>query len=39
MIYLDYSANFPANKEVLNYLSEVELKYYGNYNSSHKYHQ
>lgn len=36
MIYLDYSANFPVNKEVLNYLSEVELKYYGNYNSSHK---
>ena len=36
MIYLDYSANFPVNKEVLDYMCEVELKYYGNYNSSHK---
>lgn len=36
MIYLDYAANYPAKKEVLDTLVEVELNYYGNYNSSHK---
>lgn len=36
MIYLDYAANYPAKKEVLDALVDVELNYYGNYNSSHK---
>jgi len=35
MIYLDYSSNYPVKKEVLDYLSEVELNYYGNLNSVH----
>lgn len=36
MIYLDYAANYPTKKEVLDYLSFLELNYFGNYNSSHK---
>lgn len=36
MIYLDYAANYPTKKEVLDYLSFLELNYYGNYNSIHK---
>ncbi len=36
MIYLDYSANFPAQKEVLDTLIEVEQNYYGNCVSIHK---
>ncbi len=36
MIYLDYSANYPVKKEVLEYLSEVELNNIGNVNSIHK---
>ena len=36
MIYLDYAANYPTKKMVLDYLSEVELKYIANANSSHK---
>ena len=36
MIYLDYAANYPAKKEVLDALVDIELNYYGNYNSSHK---
>jgi cysteine sulfinate desulfinase/cysteine desulfurase-like protein len=35
MIYLDYSSNYPVKKEVLDYLSKVELNYYGNVNSVH----
>lgn len=35
MIYLDYAANYPAKVEVLDYLKETELKYFGNANSSH----
>lgn len=36
MIYLDYSANTPVDKEVLDYFYDVSLKYYGNPNSVHK---
>lgn len=36
MIYLDYAANYPTKKEVLDTLVETELNYIGNYNSSHK---
>lgn len=36
MIYLDYSANFPTQKEVLDTLIEVEQNYYGNCVSIHK---
>lgn len=36
MIYLDYAANYPCKKEVLEALNEVELNYIGNYNSSHE---
>lgn len=35
MIYLDYAANYPCKKEVLETLTEVELNYIGNYNSTH----
>lgn len=35
MIYLDYAANYPCKKEVLAALTEVELNYIGNYNSTH----
>lgn len=36
MIYFDYCANYPAKKEVLDKLSNAEIKYFGNYNSSYK---
>lgn len=36
MIYLDYAANYPAKKEVLNKLVEEETNFYGNMNSLHK---
>lgn len=35
MIYFDYAANYPTKKEVLDYLSYVELNFYGNYSSNH----
>lgn len=35
MIYLDYAANYPAKKEVLNEFLYVETNYIGNYNSTH----
>lgn len=34
-IYLDYCANYPVKKEVLDELCNAELKFYGNANSSH----
>ena len=36
MIYLDYSANFPTQKEVLDTFISVEQNYYGNCVSLHK---
>lgn len=36
MIYLDYSATTPANKEVVDTFSKVSLEYMGNPNSLHK---
>ncbi len=36
MYYFDYSANFPCKKEVLEYMSDIELSYIGNANSIHK---
>ena len=36
MIYLDYAANTPVDKEVLDYYNEISLKYFGNPNSTHK---
>lgn len=36
MIYLDYAANTPVDKEVLDLYYDVTLKYYGNPNSHHK---
>lgn len=36
MIYLDYAANTPIDKEVLDYYYEISQKYYGNPNSIHK---
>lgn len=36
MIYLDYSATTPANKEVVDTFSKVSLDYVGNPNSLHK---
>lgn len=36
MIYLDYAANTPIDKEVLDYYYEISQKYYGNPNSNHK---
>ena len=36
MIYLDYAANTPVDKEVLDYFYEVSSKYYANPNSIHK---
>lgn len=35
MIYLDYAANYPCKKEVLEELANVELNFYGNANSLH----
>ena len=37
MIYLDYAANTPVDKEVLDYYNEISLKYFGNPNSTHKF--
>lgn len=34
-IYLDYAANTPVDKEVLNIFNEASLKYLGNPNSTH----
>ncbi len=36
MIYLDYSATTPVNKEVLKSFDKVSLEYIGNPNSLHK---
>lgn len=36
MIYLDYAANSPVNKEVLELFYDTTLSYYANPNSSHK---
>jgi len=36
MIYLDYAANTPVDKEVLDTFNEVSLKYIGNPNSPHQ---
>ena len=36
MIYLDYSATTPANKEVVDTFSKVSLEYIGNPNSLHR---
>ena len=36
MIYLDYAANTPVDKEVLDYFYDISLNYYGNPNSIHK---
>ena len=36
MIYLDYAANTPVDKRVLDYFYDVSVKYYGNPNSVHK---
>ena len=36
MIYLDYAANTPVDKEVLNTYYDISLKYYANPNSNHK---
>src|SRR5574344_1840039 len=35
MIYLDYSATTPVNKDVLDTFNKVSLEYFGNPNSSH----
>ena len=34
-IYLDYAANTPVDKAVLEKFNEITLKYYGNPNSTH----
>ena len=36
MIYLDYSANFPTSREVLDYLVDIETRFHGNCVSLHK---
>lgn len=36
MVYLDYSATTPVNKEVLDTFNKCSLEYYGNPNSLHK---
>ena len=36
MIYLDYAANTPVDKEVLDYYNQISLNYFGNPNSTHK---
>ena len=36
MIYLDYAANTPVDKDVLNYFYDISIKYYANPNSMHK---
>ncbi len=37
MIYLDYAASTPVDKDVLNVFNEVSIKYFANPNSIHKY--
>ena len=39
MIYLDYAANTPVDKEVLDAYYDTTLEYYGNPNSLHKFGQ
>ena len=34
-IYLDYAANTPVDKEVLDVFNEATMKYFGNPNSTH----
>ena len=34
-IYLDYAANMPVDKEVLDTFNEATLKYFANPNSTH----
>lgn len=36
MVYLDYAANTPIDKEVLNLYYDITLKYYANPNSHHR---
>lgn len=36
MVYLDYAANSPIDKQVLDIFYDVSLKYYANPNSTHK---
>ena len=36
MIYLDYAANAPVDKEVLDVFNEATIKYFANPNSTHK---
>ena len=36
MIYLDYAANTPVDKEVLEAFNDATIKYFGNPNSTHK---
>ena len=36
MIYLDYAANSPVDKRVLDYFNEATIKYFANPNSIHK---
>ena len=36
MIYLDYAASTPTDKQVLDLFYETTLKYYANPNSNHK---
>ena len=36
MIYLDYAANAPVDKEVLDVFNEATIKYFANPNSAHK---
>lgn len=36
MIYLDYAANTPVDKEVLDYFYDISINYYANPNSIHK---
>ena len=36
MIYLDYAANYPVKKEVLETLCQTEMNYRGNANSLHE---
>lgn len=35
-IFLDYAANTPVDKEVLDVFNDTTLKYYANPNSTHK---
>ena len=35
-LYLDYAANTPVDRDVLNTFNDVTLKYFANPNSTHK---